>query len=382
VSDAERGITTDHGGSHPAVEIVDLDWRSAVAVLIAVGAVLTAFALAGSAHQTLTWVAIGVLLSLALDPLVNAVERRLHARRGAAVAIVLGVFVVAVGLAVLLLGPPALREAKSFSHDLPGVINRLGELPLVGDRLRKSDTPAKLIKWLNELPSRLGSSDAPLEKLVSTVLGGALATFSTVLVTTVVLLDGPHLIAGLRRLVPSRRRPRAERVGTVLYRTVGRYFAGSLFMAVLTGTAMLISGLVLGVPLILIASVWAMLTNMIPQIGGFLGGSLFVILALSKSPGTGVAALAYFLLWQQLENHVLQPTIVGEAVNLTPPATMLAALIGGATAGVPGALVAVPLLGTAKAVYNEIRPPAVVEPTDRAKRPGWARRGIRKVLRR
>jgi predicted PurR-regulated permease PerM len=114
VSDRERGITANEGGAHPIVETVDLDWRSAVAVLVAIGAVLTAFALAGAARQTLTWLAIGVLLSLALNPLVTAVERRLHARRGGAVAIVLGVFLVAVTLAVLLLGPPALREARAF----------------------------------------------------------------------------------------------------------------------------------------------------------------------------------------------------------------------------------------------------------------------------
>ena len=214
------------------------------------------------------------------------------------------------------------------------------------------------------------------------MFAGALATFSIVLVTTVMLLDGPHLISGLRRLVPRHRRDRFDRVGAVMYRTVGRYFAGSLFMAVLTGIAMLIVGLVLGVPLALVAAVWATLTNMIPQVGGFLGGSFFVVLALAKGPGTGVAALAYFLLWQQLENHVLHPTIVGEAVNLSPPATMLAALVGGATAGVPGALVAVPLLGAAKAVYNEIRP--VHRPMGRTTRPSrWSRLALhRRTLRR
>jgi predicted PurR-regulated permease PerM len=67
-----------------------------------------------------------------------------------------------------------------------------------------------------------------------------------------------------------------------------------------------------------------------------------------------VIALAVFLGYQQLENHVIQPTIVGRAVHLTPPTTMLAALIGGAAAGVPGALVATPLLGAAKSVWLDV----------------------------
>jgi predicted PurR-regulated permease PerM len=70
-----------------------------------------------------------------------------------------------------------------------------------------------------------------------------------------------------------------------------------------------------------------------------------------------VICLAEFLLYQQLENHVIQPTIVGEAVDLSPPITMMAALVGASAAGVPGALVAVPLLGAAKVLALELRPP-------------------------
>src|SRR3546814_11653302 len=82
-----------------------------------------------------------------------------------------------------------------------------------------------------------------------------------------------------------------------------------------------------------------MLTNFIPQIGGFLGGSFFVLLALTDGPLTAVIAGGIFLAYQQFENNVIQPAIVGSAVNLTPPTTLLAAIIGGAAAGVPGARV-------------------------------------------
>src|SRR3546814_15524814 len=76
-----------------------------------------------------------------------------------------------------------------------------------------------------------------------------------------------------------------------------------------------------------------MLTNFIPQIGGVLGGSFFVLLALTDGPLTAVIAGGIFLAYQQFENNVIQPAIVGSAVNLTPPTTMLAAIIGGAAAG-------------------------------------------------
>ena len=102
---------------------------------------------------------------------------------------------------------------------------------------------------------------------------------------------------------------------------------------------------------------WTASTNLIPQIGGFLGGSFFVLLGLTEGPTTAVICVVYFLAYQQLENHVIQPVVVGEAVDLSPPATMLAALIGASAAGVPGALLATPIVGVIKALYLEVRDP-------------------------
>jgi predicted PurR-regulated permease PerM len=97
------------------------------------------------------------------------------------------------------------------------------------------------------------------------------------------------------------------------------------------------------------------LTDLIPQVGGFLGGVVFVGLAVTSSLLTGVIALVLYLTYLNIENHIIQPAIVGQAVNLSPPTTMLAALVGGASFGVPGALIATPLVGTVKALYLEIR---------------------------
>jgi predicted PurR-regulated permease PerM len=102
-------------------------------------------------------------------------------------------------------------------------------------------------------------------------------------------------------------------------------------------------------------AVWVAITNPIPQIGGFMGGVVFVALALSQGAWIGLIALIIFLVYQQLENHVLQPLIVGRAVHLSPPATMVAALVGVSAAGVIGGLFAIPLLGATKAIYLSTR---------------------------
>ena len=170
-----------------------------------------------------------------------------------------------------------------------------------------------------------------------------------------VLIDGEDLIRRLRRLLPPPRQQQADEVGRVVYRTLGRYFGGSITVAVLMGLFVLTLGIVLAIPLVPLAAIWAMLTDLIPQVGGFLGGSLFVLLALTESVPTALIAGVGFVLYMNIENHLIQPAIVGKSVDLTPPTTMVAAFVGGAIAGVPGALVATPLTGAAKALYLEAR---------------------------
>jgi predicted PurR-regulated permease PerM len=136
---------------------------------------------------------------------------------------------------------------------------------------------------------------------------------------------------------------------------VGRYVAGSLVVAVVCGVVVLAAGLVLNVPLTPLAAVWAALWDLVPQVGGAAGGIPFVILGLTRGGGTAVACALVFLVYQQLKHQVIQPVLIGQAVKLSPPATMVAALVGVSAGGVVGALLAVPIVGAAKAVYLESR---------------------------
>jgi predicted PurR-regulated permease PerM len=254
---------------------------------------------------------------------------------------------------VLLVAPPAVKQASRFSRELPATVEDLYSWPVIGPRLEKADAAQDVSDAIDDLPARV--DDKRLGELGERLLGGAFSTVVVLVTALGVLVDGEDMVRRLRAVVPPSRREAADEAGRIVYASFGSYFAGSLLVAVLNGLVILSSGLLLGVPLAPIAGIWSMLTNFIPQIGGALGGSFFVVLALTKSPVTALIAAVIFLGYQQFENNVVQPAIVGSAVNLTPPATMLAALIGGAAAGVPGALVATPLMGAAKALYLDRR---------------------------
>lgn len=332
---------------------VDIDPAS-VLVFGAVAALAAAlWAIVTIAPDMVTRVAVGLLLGVALAPLVAGVQRRWSTSRGVAAAVVGGGLILVFTAVVLLVAPAAVEQASTFSRELPATVRDLYSWPILGDRLEKTDAAGDVKQLIDRLPARL--DDATLSQLGERLLGGFVSTVVVMITALGVLVDGERIVRRARAVVPSAHEARAAEVGQIVYQTFGSYFAGSLLVAVLNGMVVLTVGLALGVPLAPMAALWSVLTNFIPQIGGFLGGSFFVLLALTQSPLTAVIAGVIFLGYQQMENNLIGPAIVGSAVNLTPPATMLAALVGGAAAGVPGALVATPLVGAAKALYLERR---------------------------
>jgi predicted PurR-regulated permease PerM len=335
---------------------VDLDWRSVLVFLAAFSALVALTGLARAIPRTITAVAVATLLALALNPLVALVERRLRLARPPAVAVVATVAAVVVAALALLLVPPAVRQAGALGRELPAVVADLEDLPVVGDDLAEAGAPRKVEAWIRELPQRLAVDASPLRRVARSVAGGLATAVLTLLLAFALLLDGGRLLRGARTLVPRARRPRAERVAVLAYSVVGRYVAGSLLVAGVAGLVVLAAGLVLGVPLTPLAAAWVAVWDLVPQIGGAAGGIPFVLLGVTQGAGTGLACAASFLVYLQIENHVLGPLLVGQAVKLSPPATMTAALVGVSAGGVVGALLAVPVVGAAKAIYLELRP--------------------------
>ncbi|MDQ3944495.1 MAG: AI-2E family transporter, partial [Actinomycetota bacterium] len=357
------------GGKPAEARVLRLDLRSGawIAGSLLVGLLLVAFL--RNVPDSVTKVGVGVLLAFALDPVVVRVQATWGCSRAAAVAIVGTTVAFLFAVLVLVLGPPALDQARRFGRELPQTVEQLYDLPLVGGWLRDAGAAFKVQQWAEDLPARIDTE--AVTNTARSILDGVVSGLIVVLVGVAVLVDGERLIRRLRAAIPDRIEPQAVRVGRVFYRTIGAYFSGSLLVAALGATFILALGLAFDVPLAPAAALWMLVVNLIPQVGGLLGGGFFVLLAFSKGVSTGLACLAIYLIYQQIENHLIQPAVVGEAVDLSAPATMLAALVGAAAAGIPGALVATPLVGATKALYLELRWGKVREP--RRAEPAWRR---------
>lgn len=332
---------------------VTVDPRSGIGIVVGVLALFVASSFVAVTTRSLTVIAVGVLLAFAFDPVIEGVRRRLGCSRGAAVGLVGAVLLCALTALGLVVGPAAVRQATDFGDELPRTLQEIEGLPLVGPRLADADFAERVEEWIDGLPGRLDVEG--IESALRSALGGLINGLGALLVAIVVLVDGPRLVSRLRVLVPARHRSTADDVGRAFTRIVGSYFAGSLLVAMIAGTWVLTVGLLVGVPLAPVAAVWYAVVSLLPQVGGFLGTSFVTILALTQGVVPALIVLVLVVGYMNLENYVISPAIVGESVDLSPPVTMLAALVGAAVAGVPGALAATPLCGTVKALYLRAR---------------------------
>ena len=229
-------------------------------------------------------------MGVALSPLVRRpCSAGSGGRAVAAAAIVGGGMVLFFAGVVLLVAPPAVDQARDFSDELPATVRELYSWPIIGARLEEADAAGQVEETIEELPG-------PHRRRDHRRRGRAAARRGPV--------DGGRRghrdrcarrrradrRAGSAPSCPPRGSAHADHVGQIVYHSFGSYFAGSLLVAVLNGLVILTAGLTLGVPLAPVAALWATLTNFIPQIGGFLGGSFFVLLALTQSPATALIA--------------------------------------------------------------------------------------------
>jgi len=154
---------------------------------------------------------------------------------------------------------------------------------------------------------------------------------------------GPVGVPRSTALSPARR-PRAERLGDLVYQAVGRSAAGSAFTALLQGAVVLGIGLAFGVPLSPVLAANAAFFACVPQVGGLLAAPPLILFGLTQGLGTGVAVGLLFLAWMLFDNHVLHAVIVGKAVHISALSSLVAVLVGAALGGFVGALVATPLV--------------------------------------
>jgi predicted PurR-regulated permease PerM len=319
---------------------------SLLVILLVVGSVLWTLWVA---RHVVVWILISIFLALALNPLVEWLQRRGIRRRGlaAAFAYALALAVVA-GIAAAFV-PTLVDQVNNFAHSVPDYIDQLtkgrGRLGFLETRYHVVEKVRHAVQTggVNRLATGAGTAIA-VTRGISTAIA---ATITVVFMTFFMLLEGPAWMERLYGLLSERAQPRWRNVGSEIYRTVGGYVSGNLLISLIAGVSSWIVLFALGVPYAVALALLVALLDLIPLAGATLAAIAVVLVALATNGLVAAIVLgAFFLVYQQIENHLLQPLVYGRTVQLSPLAALIGVLVGAEVAGILGALGAIPIAGT------------------------------------
>jgi predicted PurR-regulated permease PerM len=329
--------------------------KTVLTVLGILLATLGILALVYLAWHVITWILIAIFLALALNPAVEFFQRK-GMRRGYATAIVFFVAVAVItGLGFLLI-PPLVEQVRSLIDYAPKVVDDVtaGRGPFgflqtkyhIVDRVR--DAVDK--QGAGGVFGVTGAGLAVARGVVTAVVGAVTVAF----LTFFMLLDGKRLVESFYNVLPPGAQGRWQRIGSEIHRTVGGYVTGNILISVIAGVASALVLFGLGSDYAIALAVVVAILDLIPLAGATLAAILVsTVVFVELGWVRGVIIIAFFIAYQQLENHILQPVIYGRTVQLSPLVVLISVLIGAELAGILGALAAIPVAGMVQALGRE-----------------------------
>ena len=318
--------------------------RAIVKVLLVTAATAAVLYLLYLVRSILGLVFISIFLAVAMGPGVDLYQHRARMPRGVAILFVyLTILGAIVGLGLLVV-PPIVTGVNHFVGKVPTYVQDLRKNPTVRKYDNKYHVTQKLDKEAKKLPSRLGTAASALTSVTVGVFSAIFQLVTVLVLTFFFLLDGKRMVEwGLRQL-PLERAERTRSVMGDVYQATSGYVVGNLIISVIAGTGTYIVLMILNVPFAVPLSVLMAFLDLIPLVGATIGGvGIGIVAAIANFPTALIVWAIYFIVYQQIENNILQPVIYRRTVALHPLVVLIAVLIGGSQLGVLGALIAIPV---------------------------------------
>jgi predicted PurR-regulated permease PerM len=340
----------------PPERIVDFRARTILRVLVIAIAVAIVLEVIWIARGVITWIVIALFLALALDPLVGFFQRHARLNRGLAIGVTyLVVMVVIAGVGATFI-PKLVDEVNGFIDATPGYVKDLTEgRGRLGFLERKYHVVEKVEKEVKkpDIAKRILGLSGTAVAVTKGVITAVAATVTIVFLTFFMLLEGRSWVDRFYGLLPEHAQPRWRSVGHDIYRTVGGYVTGNLLISVIAGTFATVVLLIMGVPYAVALGLLVAFLDLIPLAGATIASIVVATVAFLHSVPAGIVVLGSLIVYQQIENHFLQPVIYGRTVQLSPLAVLASVLIGAEIAGILGALAAIPVAGAIQVVLRD-----------------------------
>jgi predicted PurR-regulated permease PerM len=330
--------------------------REVVRIVLIVVAVAISLYLIYQVRRPLLWLLIAIFLAAALSPPVNWLARRM--RRGFAVTIV---FVCLLGVPILLIAlivPTIINEGTRFADNVPQYARDVTNFVEDNRRLREInqdyDITSRLEEEAEKLPDRLGGAAGTLRDVGLGIVNSLFALVTILVLTAFLLANGRAWTDRALEMRPTEQRERLRRSLDRMGAAVGGYVAGALTIALIAGVATYVVLLILGVPFRAPLAVLAGLFSLIPLVGATIAAVLIGVVTLFENfPTATIVWAIWAIVYQQFENHVIQPQIQKRTVNVHPFITIVSVLFGATLLGILGALVAIPVAASIQILFRE-----------------------------
>src|SRR5918993_5823988 len=327
-------------------------------IAVTIGMVLATAAillLGWEVRRVLTWVVVAALLSVVLGPVVDLAERRLHLRRAVATLLVFLLFLVALAGIVTVFIRPLATEGPQFIDRLPAYVEdaRAGRGP-VGGLVQRYNLDQYLERNQGRLQESTNRITEPALGVLRSIFSTVVALVTIFVLTFLMVLQGPKLLSAWVSALPQRRQERVRRVAADCAKAVTGYMTGNLVISAIAGTSTYIVLWIMGVPYKGVVALFVAFADLIPLVGATLGAIVAIAVAALHSLPAALVVLVFFVVYQQAENHLLQPVIMSRTVQLSALTVTIAILLGVELLGFLGALLAIPVAGILHVIGRDL----------------------------
>lgn len=329
--------------------------RTILATIALVLATFVSLLVVRELAKIISWLVVAAFIAILATPVVDFLEHKVGFRRGLAT---LTVFVVGFALISALLFTfvrPLVGQVGNFADALPKFIEdaqegrgRLGELV---QRYNVESFVEDNQDRIREAVRDLGANSL---SLLSSIANTVFAVLTIMVLSFLMIAQGPDLTQGALGLVSPANRHRVRRVAADCAKACTGYMAGALLICTIAGSTTFIFLTILGVPFNGVLGLWVGFAALIPLVGATLGAIPTVMVAFLHSTPAGIATVIFYVAYQQIENNFLQPTVMSRTVKLNPLAVLVAVLVGVELFGILGALLAIPLAGATQVIARDL----------------------------
>ena len=345
-------------------------FKVAAILLFAIGVALLLEHVVVEVRETIRWIFASIFLALALSPAVELVMRpKIRGRslpRWLAILVAYVVFFALFAFLIVEVIPPIIREIEKLGSQLPTYVKDFEHWAENNDEFRelndKFDITHLLSQEVSQLPSKLGDAANGLKDISVGLLNNLVGAIIVITLSYFLLLDGGRQWERATGRLRESHRVRVRRAGERIAKIVRSYVTVNLTLAVLAGVFTWLVLELLGADLAVPLGVLVAIFDLVPLIGFTIGGLLVAIVAaIHDFPVALIVWGVAFLIYQQVQDRVIQPIFYKNAVRIHPVVAIAAVLAGAQLAGILGALLAIPVAAALGVIYDELWP-AVADP--------------------